>query len=68
MKGAYVGKARGGKLLRMDLSWTDGIIEAISVRGDFFAHPEDGFEAAESAIVGNAPADAGSVFQRELEA
>jgi hypothetical protein len=52
MRGSWVGKAKGGKLLRLSAGWEDGIIESIAIHGDFFAHPEDGFEAAEAALVG----------------
>ncbi|MFH2114488.1 MAG: hypothetical protein ABIJ86_08280 [Spirochaetota bacterium] len=52
MTGSWVGRAKGGKLLRLSASWGDGIIESIAIHGDFFAHPEDGFDAAEAALVG----------------
>ncbi len=52
MTGSWTGRARGGKLLRLSAGWEDGIIESIAIHGDFFAHPEDGFDAAEAALVG----------------
>lgn len=52
MTGSWVGRAKGGKMLRLSASWKDGIIESIAIHGDFFAHPEDGFDAAEAALVG----------------
>lgn len=56
MKGSYVGKPSGGKLLRLDLEWIDGAVVKASIRGDFFAHPEEGFDEAEAALAG-APLD-----------
>jgi hypothetical protein len=52
MTGSWTGRAKGGKLLRLSAGWEDGIIQSIAIHGDFFAHPEDGFEAAEAALVG----------------
>ena len=52
MTGTWVGRAKGGKMLRLSAVWEDGIIESIAIHGDFFAHPEDGFDAAEAALVG----------------
>ncbi len=52
MNGSFVGKAAGGKLLRMDMSWSDGVVRSLSIRGDFFAHPEDAFEDLERSLVG----------------
>lgn len=56
MKGSYIGKPAGGKLLRVDLEWDDGVVKKLSIRGDFFAHPEERFDEAEAAMVG-APVD-----------
>ncbi|HPE36806.1 MAG TPA: hypothetical protein PK625_06625, partial [Spirochaetales bacterium] len=66
--GSYVGKGRGGKLLRVDLYWQDGRAERVSIRGDFFAHPEDGFDAAEDGLAGVPLTELGQVFGRQLEA
>lgn len=52
MRGSWVGRAKGGKMLRLSAAWEDGIIESIAIHGDFFAHPEDGFDAAEAALAG----------------
>lgn len=56
MKGSYVGKPSGGKLLRLDLEWEGASILGASIRGDFFAHPEEGFDEAEASLAG-APVD-----------
>jgi len=66
MKGSYIGKPPGGKLLRLDLEWQDGIVTGVSIRGDFFAHPEDGFDEAESALVGQPVEHLGASLEREL--
>jgi hypothetical protein len=68
VKGSYVGKPAGAKLLRLDLEWDDGRVVHASIRGDFFAHPEDGFDAAEAALAGVQVADLGAVLARELDA
>jgi lipoate---protein ligase len=49
-------KVPGGKLLRVELEIESGVVLRALVRGDFFAHPEEAFEAAESEFVG-LPAD-----------
>lgn len=67
MKGTYIGKAPGSKLIRVSLEWEEGIIKHISIRGDFFAHPEEGFDAAEAALNGQALASIGTLFKKELE-
>ncbi|MBN2874777.1 MAG: hypothetical protein JXM71_06745 [Spirochaetales bacterium] len=68
MKGSYVGKPSRGKLLRMDMEWEDGLVVQISIRGDFFAHPENAFDEAEAALAGARVAELGDVFERELSA
>jgi len=68
MTGSYIGKPSGGKLLRLSLEWEQGLVRSISVRGDFFAHPEDGFDAAEAALVGAPVEHVGEAFARELAA
>ena len=45
-------KPEGCKLLRVEVEIEGGILLAVKVRGDFFAHPEELFEAAESALSG----------------
>lgn len=47
-----IGKPAGAKLLRVDAELESGTIVSISIRGDFFAHPEEGFERAESRLAG----------------
>lgn len=49
-------KIPGGKLLRVEVEMESGSIIKASVCGDFFAYPEDLFEAAEADLVG-VPAD-----------
>jgi hypothetical protein len=45
-------KIPGGKLLRVEVEIESGSILRASVCGDFFAHPEELFEAAESELAG----------------
>lgn len=45
-------KVPGGKLLRVELEAESGLVLRALVRGDFFAHPEEAFEAAEAALSG----------------
>jgi lipoate---protein ligase len=45
-------KVPGGKLLRIELELCDGVAHRVSVRGDFFAHPEEEFEEAEVSLSG----------------
>jgi lipoate---protein ligase len=45
-------KVPGGKLLRVELEVESGVVLRALVRGDFFAHPEEAFEAAEAELVG----------------
>lgn len=67
MTGEYVGKASGGKLLRLRLSVENGMVTAIAIRGDFFAHPEDAFDQAEAGLVGVPVAALGARFKAALE-
>ncbi|HOX33607.1 MAG TPA: hypothetical protein PLB91_14850 [Spirochaetales bacterium] len=45
-------KPAGGKLLRIELEAEEGRVLRARVRGDFFAHPEELFEAAEAELAG----------------
>lgn len=45
-------KVPGGKLLRAEVEVESGRVLAASVRGDFFAHPEEAFEDAEAELAG----------------
>lgn len=45
-------KVPGGKLLRVRVESGDGVVRLVRVFGDFFAHPEEEFEAAESSLAG----------------
>jgi hypothetical protein len=49
-------KVPGGKLLKLAVEVEDGILRSVSLRGDFFAHPEEGFDRAEASLAG-IPAD-----------
>ena len=43
-------KVPGGKLLRAEVEVETGCVVAASVQGDFFAFPEEAFEAAEAEL------------------
>jgi lipoate-protein ligase A len=45
-------KVPGGKLLRVEVEVESGVVLRALVRGDFFAHPEEAFEAAEAELIG----------------
>jgi lipoate---protein ligase len=45
-------KIPGGKLLRVEVEAEAGVVIRAVVRGDFFAHPEEAFEAAEAKLKG----------------
>jgi lipoate-protein ligase A len=49
-------KIPGGKLLRVEVEAESGVVIRAMVRGDFFAHPEEAFEAAETELR-NLPVD-----------
>lgn len=50
-------KVPGGKLLRLSARIEAGLVVEARVAGDFFAHPEEAFEAAEALLVGIPPAE-----------
>jgi lipoate-protein ligase A len=52
-------KPEGAKLLRVELETDGGLVRALKVRGDFFAHPEEIFEEAEDSLRGLALSDLG---------
>ena len=45
-------KIAGGKMLRVEVEVDSGVVLRAVVRGDFFAHPEESFEAAEAELSG----------------
>jgi hypothetical protein len=55
-------KPPGCKLIRVSADIEDGVIRFISIRGDFFASPEEGFERAEARLCGVPAAEAGNAF------
>lgn len=70
MKIEAIGKPEGCKLLRIsavigDPPGLDSQIERISVRGDFFAVPEEGFEALEKSLSGTRVRDLAEAFETQ---
>ncbi len=45
-------KVAGGKLLRVRLHVVEGVIQAITLTGDFFMHPEEAIEDLEARLTG----------------
>ena len=45
-------KVPGGKLIRAEIEMEGDRVLRVFVRGDFFAHPEEIFEAAEAQLAG----------------
>ena len=62
-----MGRPAGCKLIRLSADIEEGCIRALSIRGDFFASPEEGFENAERRMAGIALSEAGSSFNALLK-
>lgn len=45
-------KIPAGKLLKLSADVEAGILKSVAIRGDFFAHPEEGFDRAEASLAG----------------
>jgi hypothetical protein len=66
MKIEATGKPEGCKLIRISADIEDGMITAFSIRGDFFATPEEGFERAAARLPGIPAAELETRFDRFL--
>ncbi|MCK7517970.1 MAG: hypothetical protein MZV64_09785 [Ignavibacteriales bacterium] len=44
-----------------------GVLKAVSIRGDFFAHPEEGFDRAEASLIGIPASAFRQVFADAIE-
>jgi hypothetical protein len=62
-----MGRPRDCKLIRISADIEDGRIRSLSIRGDFFASPEEGFENAERRMTGIALSRAAAVFNALLK-
>jgi hypothetical protein len=62
-----MGRPAGCKLIRLSAGVEDGVIRFISIRGDFFASPEEAFERAEARLWGIPAAEAGTAFDSFLK-
>jgi hypothetical protein len=62
-----MGRPAGCKLIRLSAGIEDGVIRYISIRGDFFASPEEAFERAEVRLAGVSVAEAGTAFDSFLK-
>ena len=61
-----IGKPPGCKLIRVTAEVDAGTIRSVSIRGDFFAFPEEGFERVEAALNGTAADDLARRFDELL--
>ncbi len=52
MQRSIIRKAKGGKLVRVEVASEGGLITDVRITGDFFAHPEEGVEQVEKALRG----------------
>jgi len=48
-------KIPGGKLLCVDVEFSEGRIQKIKITGDFFLHPEETIDKIEASLVGVKP-------------
>jgi hypothetical protein len=62
-----MGRPADCKLIRLSARIEEGIIRGISIRGDFFASPEEGFDRVEQRLLGTAAAAAGKNFDALLK-
>ncbi|MDR1211297.1 MAG: hypothetical protein LBK40_03595, partial [Spirochaetaceae bacterium] len=62
-----LGKPQGCKLIRLSGETEGGVIKSISIRGDFFASPEEEFEKIEQVLPGVRTEDAARVLDAFLE-
>lgn len=60
------GKPGGCKLIRVTAELSGGVLSRVSIRGDFFASPVEGFERAEARLSGIPLAGAGAAFDAFL--
>ena len=65
-QGSSVKKVPGGKLIRIDLDYSDRI-EAVKITGDFFLHPEELLTEIEERLVGLAFPFRKDLLIQELE-
>ncbi|MDR2552425.1 MAG: hypothetical protein LBD31_04565 [Treponema sp.] len=61
-----LGRPVGCKLIRLSAEVEDGVIRRLSIRGDFFAAPGEGFDRAEARMAGVPLAGSGRVFDALL--
>ncbi|MFP3040440.1 hypothetical protein LQZ19_01345 [Treponema primitia] len=61
------GKPKGCKLIRISADLEDGVIQSISIRGDFFASPVEGFDRAEQRLRFVPTGELGSRFEQYLQ-
>lgn len=66
MRISAIAKPEGCKLLRLDAELEDGVLRALSLRGDFFAVPEEAFERVEARLPGTPLATLATRFDELL--
>jgi hypothetical protein len=60
-------KSPGTKLLRLTVDLEAGVVRSLSMRGDFFAHPEEGFDRVEASLAGVPVGAFEATFRSALE-
>jgi hypothetical protein len=60
-------KPPGCKLIRISADLENGIIQSVSIRGDFFADPVEGFDRAEQRLRSIPAEELGSRFEQYLK-
>ncbi|NPV75400.1 MAG: hypothetical protein HPY59_03395 [Anaerolineae bacterium] len=53
-QGKAIKKIPGGKLVRVDVTYSPARLESVKITGDFFLHPEDLLVAMENRLTGAA--------------
>jgi lipoate-protein ligase A len=60
------GKREGSKLIRVSAEIVDGVVARMSIRGDFFASPEEGFDRVVARLAGAPLAELAGAFDALL--
>lgn len=61
-----IAKIPAGKLLKLSADVEGGVLKTVAIRGDFFAHPEEGFDRAEASLAGIPAGDFRQAFAAAL--
>lgn len=61
-----IAKIPAGKLLKLSADVEGDVLRTVAIRGDFFAHPEEGFDRAEASLAGIPTGDFRKAFAAAL--